>query len=315
MKSPKTIWFILLLLICGSIASCGQVLMPEARVTIQAVDEAGESVTDANVGMGFLLPGKTSFSTGGIGIDGKTDSNGKFTSSAHCLGEIGYSVSKPGYYGFQAEPYRFPKSLLDRWEPYDKTFRVVLKKIGKPVPMYAKHINAAIPAFEVPLGFDLGTGDWVVPHGKGTVTDLIFLANLNQRDEEDFDYKLTVSFPNKGDGIQPFEAPYQFGCALKSPKEAPADGYLPQWVQTGTQRHGSPLVTNRDFEKHNFFFRVRTVVDEKGQIISGCYGKIYGDFMDFTYYLNPDKTRNLEFDPQHNLIISKLKISEEARDP
>ena len=34
------------------------------------------------------------------------------------------------------------------------------------------------------------------------------------------------------------------------------------------------------------------------------YGKIYGDFFDMVYYLNPDGTRNVEFDPKRNLFKS-----------
>jgi len=31
----------------------------------------------------------------------------------------------------------------------------------------------------------------------------------------------------------------------------------------------------------------RTVVDNDGKIVRANYGKIYGDFMNFSYYLNP----------------------------
>jgi hypothetical protein len=45
------------------------------------------------------------------------------------------------------------------------------------------------------------------------------------------------------------------------------------------------------------------VTDEKGKIISTCYGKIYGDFLKLTYYFNPTPNdRNLEFDPKRNLF-------------
>ena len=64
-------------------------------------------------------------------------------------------------------------------------------------------------------------------------------------------------------------------------------------------------------------FRVRTVLDDKGNIISARYGKIYGPIeygdsdsnqggrVSFTYYLNPmDNDRNLEFDPSRNLLAN-----------
>jgi hypothetical protein len=47
---------------------------------------------------------------------------------------------------------------------------------------------------------------------------------------------------------------------------------------------------------------VRTVLDEQGNVKSALYGKIYGDFMHFSYYLNPTpNSRNVEFDPKRNL--------------
>jgi hypothetical protein len=55
---------------------------------------------------------------------------------------------------------------------------------------------------------------------------------------------------------------------------------------------------NRDY-----YFRVRTALDPNGDVKSALYGKIYGDFMQFTYYLNPTpNSRNIEFDPNQNLL-------------
>lgn len=66
-------------------------------------------------------------------------------------------------------------------------------------------------------------------------------------------------------------------------------------------------------EDLNYFFRVRTKRNEKGEIVSALYGKIYGPIefriftngMDaqFTYYLNPTPNdRNTEFEAKRNLF-------------
>jgi hypothetical protein len=48
---------------------------------------------------------------------------------------------------------------------------------------------------------------------------------------------------------------------------------------------------------------VRAVLDGCGNVKSALYGKIYGDFMQFSYYLNPaPNDRNIEFDPKQNLL-------------
>ena len=44
-------------------------------------------------------------------------------------------------------------------------------------------------------------------------------------------------------------------------------------------------------------------MDNQGNIVSAHYGKIYGDFMKFKYYLNPaPNSHDLEFDPKQNLL-------------
>lgn len=61
--------------------------------------------------------------------------------------------------------------------------------------------------------------------------------------------------------------------------------------------------------------RVRTKVNDRGDIVSAHYGKIYGDFMQFKYYLNPTiNDRNVEFDPKQNLIEG-LKFDEAVKAP
>jgi len=44
------------------------------------------------------------------------------------------------------------------------------------------------------------------------------------------------------------------------------------------------------------------VLDKDGKVVKALYGKIYGDFFDMVYYLNPDGTRNIEYDPKRNLF-------------
>jgi hypothetical protein len=81
-----------------------------------------------------------------------------------------------------------------------------------------------------------------------------------------------------------------------------------------SRHYGHPPKYDRD-QKRNYFFRIRTVLDEEGNVKSACYGKIYGDFMDFRYYLNPTpNSRNVEFDPKRNLLQG-LKPDEQVDKP
>jgi hypothetical protein len=174
--------------------------------------------------------------------------------------------------------------------------------------MYAKSVNLGMPIFEKPIGFDLMVGDWAAPYGKGMSADIIFTGHFDKSAAGESDYSLTVGFPNPGDGIQEFDAPafvQEAGhgmSGLKSPHEAPTDGYQPEWVQTDNRASGKPAKTNQDLH-HNYSFRIHTVMDSNGNIVSAHYGKIYGDFMQFRYYLNPTPNdRNIEFDPKQNLL-------------
>jgi hypothetical protein len=260
--------------------------------TVKVIGEDGRAVPGASVDLSYDVPTPDESDKPQFGeVKASTDSNGTFiathTDSSLNLGII---AEKPGYYATHTG-----------WQFYfdDKrrhpSFTLMLKKIGNPVPMYAKSVNLGMPVFNKPVGFDLEAGDWVAPYGKGVTADFLFIENHL---ETKSGYTFTVNFPNNGDGIQEFNVPALLRNAtmgqsdLRSSQEAPADGYQPQYEQT----QGPDL--NR-----NYYFWVRTILDSKGNILSTHYGKVYGDFMQFRYYLNPTPNdRNVEFDPKHNLL-------------
>jgi hypothetical protein len=279
--------------------ACAQTnpLKHEWKVTLKVVDDNGQPVANARAGIGYFS------NHVGASIDGLTDTNGIFRASHSAYsGLLGFAVEKSGYYttrqeydlGFTYEP--------AKWNP---TQTIVFKRIINSIPMYAKRLNTHVPALDKPIGFDLMAGDWVTPYGKGIQTDIIFTAHFDKQEENESDFKLTVSFPSHGDGIQEFSVPPTYlpnqGSELRSAQEAPTDGYRSEWIQTDNRKTGRPITTNCDINR-NYYFRVRTVLDEQGNVKSALYGKIYGDFMHFSYYLNPTpNSRNVEFDPKRNL--------------
>jgi hypothetical protein len=279
------------------------------QVTVKVVDEEGRPVAGASVGIGFSDPTVRNQETA---VRGVTDALGAFSASARADGGGGFGVDKKDYYRSTGD-FGFSDIKSGRWQPWNPTLQVIMKKIINPVPMYAKQVNLGIPVFDNPVGFDLLEGDWAVPNGKGKVSDFVFHAKLQKRSDLDFDYTLTLTFPNPADGLQPFEVPDGNGSELKSPHQAPEQGYLPQWVQLRSKKLGTPGKNTRDM-KRNYFFRVRSSVDKAGNVTRALYGKIYGDFMYFTYYVNPDGTRNIEFDMKRNLL-KNLKSWEEPKRP
>jgi len=276
--------------------------LPISRITLRAVDETGTAISNAKVRISFDEPNPHWGGAGVLNVTGVTDENGAFSGQGHSGDRMGGLIQKQGYYTSVSTSVKFDRVNSGKWQPWDPTIDVILKQIVNPVPMYAKRVNMSVPAMNAPVGYDLEIGDWVSPYGKGTSSDLVFTARLDRREERDFDYRLTVSFAKSGDGIQSFVG--ETYSALKSPRVAPENGYQSQWMQMRSRRPGEAERWSRD-ETRNYFIRVRTVVDQQGKVVSCLYGKIYGDFMNFTYYLNPTPNdRNVEFDPKRNLFTN-----------
>ena len=129
---------------------------------------------------------------------------------------------------------------------------------------------------------------------------------MDKDDRRGYEEKLSLSFPNAGDGIKEFDSPGPPGSGgsdLRSPQEAPQDGYQPQLIKLHSSHPGQPGTNTYDSLHKNYFLRVQTVLDEQGKVKSALYGKIYGDFDDvFWTFLNPKtNSRSLELDPKRNL--------------
>jgi hypothetical protein len=138
------------------------------------------------------------------------------------------------------------------------------------------------------------------------------------------DVTLTVKGSNEGDGfILVPRTPVGHGpiSGLHLPREAPLEGYQHVVSKRAYNTVENPMSTEVR-EDANYFFRVRTVKDKDGNIVSALYGKIHGDFefvphqekkVSFIYYLNPEpNNRNLEFDTDKNLF-KNLSESEKVR--
>jgi hypothetical protein len=291
------------------------------QMTFQVVDDASQPIADVKVGVSTFHhwePGE------GFGRDisqqfsGVTNKDGLVTvrgESLRALVRFG-AMLKEGYYAGEDGMLRFKEVKDGRWEPWNTSAKIVMKRVIAPTPMYARQIGAGVPlevpAVNRPYGFDLMAADWVSPHGKGKVSDLIFtlkeIVKFSSSDQP-FDYVLAVTFPKRGDGIQSvLEAPHSSGFRL--PRYAPENGYEPEMSKRMARVAGQAAMINETREDQNYFFRVRTILDEQGRVKSALYGKISGDIafgvnrvLRFTYYLNPTSLdRNMEFDPQRNLF-------------
>ncbi len=302
-----------------------------AQITFEAYDDYGKPVPNAEISMSTFYhwePGE------GFGRDitetfvGTTDEDGVVAIQGRSLrGEFSFGPQpKPGYYLGGGGRYQFKEAKEGRWKPWNPVIKILIKPVVNPVPMYARKIGNS-PPLEIPemnesSGFDLMIGDWVAPHGKGKTSDLVFtLKELVPftTATKPFDYTLTVSFTNEGDGIQ---SVLSENSMLRTPRYAPESGYTPKLEkQMAIFAEGKPMKLDA-LEDQNYFFRVRTVLDEQGQVKSALYGKMVGDIkfgvnrlVRFNYYLNPTAMdRNMEFDPQRNLF-PRLRSLEKIEAP
>ena len=187
--------------------ACKAQELPEARVVVRVVDELGRPFAKAQVVASFEQPYQPD---GAPKFDVKrqqTDSNGLAVLTGKTRGHIAWGVESSGYYTSYARPIDFFRREGGHWLPWNQTNTTVVKQIKNPIPMYAKLCQLGLPEFDKEIGFDFTAGDWVEPHGKGQHLDIFFRGELEKKAPDDFRMRLIISFPNRGDGLQPFDAP------------------------------------------------------------------------------------------------------------
>jgi hypothetical protein len=285
-----------------------------SQFTIKIVNEANVPVANADIHVSVRIPlhwGNRTRSS-----EWKSDENGLCVVNVKSYRIIYYSVkSTDEYYGSSHE-IEFKDISNGKWQPWNPTIEIKLKEKINPIPMYAKREEGKLPQEGAECGYDLTKGDWVVPYGKGETADFIFKVTGTHRTvpgktrfpDVYYDYTLTLSFSNPDDGIQDVYAPPHLGSELRLAQEAPATGYK-DILKLRFFREENKASYDNLREDQNYYFRVRTKRDRKGNIINALYGKISGSiifgakFVNFTYYLNPDPTsRSLEWDGENNLL-------------
>lgn len=295
----------LCLIVVGiAISACAQTETPKHdwNVTLKVVDETGQPVEGAKAHVYYMLTNE---------IAGLTDANGVFAASHHDGSEnLAFQVEKPSYYS-SSRPYHMGRNYKpETWNPMQT---IVLRRIGKPIPMYAQRARIELPELGKPIGFDLMEGDWVAPYGHGKTSDFIFQAQRRLNSWQDFDSSFSLTFHSQDDGLFAISMPLDQGSTLRLPAVAPKSGYA---TELSGQLSDTPSKAWETSEKkdQNYYFRVRTVKDDGGNIVSAHYGKIYGDFkidainsktllIFFQYYLNPTpNSQNVEFNPKQNLF-------------
>jgi len=298
-----------LFLLTAGCANAQEFIFHDTPITVEArvFDPEGRPLEGAMVSL--ALP-RYALGDRGQRIEAKTNADGIATISGSAHQDYSISVSKPGYYPTQG-PHRSinTEKSFQRNAVGVQKIDLELRPIRNPVIGISKDVDRLkFPAFDKPLGFDLEIGDWIAPYGKGKTVDFILTVEGYFKSLNDYDQSLTLTFNNPGDGIILFKRPKQLGSALKWPYEAPLSDYESQRVWRKIF-DGKTHTSNLDNSgETNYLFRVRTELDERGNVRRAMHGIIsnevviggnneIGRNVSFTYALNPDWTRNIEFAP------------------
>ena len=300
-------------------ASKGQ----KTKITFKIIDDENSIVTNAVVQSSFGKKwNKWEYKN--------SDTNGYVVVSGKSGGELNYYVKKDGYYTTDGH-YAF--SGVDgyvikdgKWQPWNPTLAVVLRKKINPIPMYAKKVETHIPATNTLFGYDLMKGDWAAPYGKGEQEDLLFnVTKKRVTTWSDFDGELSLTFSNKKDGTYKYKSKIGSDSKFSWDYNAPTNGYIDYLnIKVGYVHPAKGYYETNETAK--CYFRIRTVTNRLGEITSAYYGKMPAKvefdvrdtetaWLRFTYYLNPTPNdRNLEFNPKANLF-KNLTSSEEVSAP
>ena len=323
----------ILILALAMATSCSADSLKTISFTVQAVDEDGLPVPDAIVSAGFYrFPGGGDSMVLAESVKATTDTNGFCTVEGRGAVDVTWEIGKEGFYRSFAPRFGEGTATTTNSETGIMHYQIVLRRIENPIPMYAKTPRGFyLPALNRPVGYDLAQGEWLPPHGKGEVADIVFHATcefgeLIPGNIHAYDATLTLTFSNDGDGLVDYVETQQGGSVFHLPRYAPETGYTNQWsLRQYEQQEGSSFKSTQRNEGMNQFFRVRTKKDKDGNIISAHYGKIRGGlWFDVAsgklwpmmkYYFNPNPNdRNMEFDPNQNLFTN-LSQDEKVKDP
>lgn len=260
----------------------GDWTLPLARVSARVLDEQGNPLSGAMVSLSFSEP-RSGSST--VKKRGLTDTNGEFSGEGYSDGVLGTLCTKDGYYLGMVPIPGFKNAVDKQWQPWNATYTTVLRKIEKPIPMYARIAVVNVPIQGKPCGYDLKEGDWVAPWGKGLIGDLVFTVESRYTNYNHFDASMKLAFSNPLDGIQPADLTPEYAYSeFIWHRQAPATGYLPSYEQEKGmpgkhyQIPSAPGIRRlEDVEKQKFYFRVRTV-EKGGKIASALYGKLAAGF-------------------------------------
>lgn len=313
---------ILLAFLAVVFLTSGATILPSRQLTVLVVNSEGNPVEGATV-FALFDNGFHRDPRAAEPATAQTDAEGKATLTGRTPFPVDVTVTKDGFYDSKLEvPFETYDYAKQKSVDFSKReVSMELKKVIRPIPLYAKRMAVEFPVIGEPLGLDLEKADWVKPHGKGERADLLLRAEGVFESRENYHLEIALDFPHRKDGYTSFEKDRV--SDLASAHSAPDGEYTHaslNW-ERGTGNY-PPQQSN------GYYLRLRSIEDSSGKIINANFAKIYEvefggglgsnppqPWFRMTYYFNPlENDRNLEFNPKENLF-QKLDHDERVYQP
>lgn len=249
-----------------------------AKVKFRIIDQDGVPILNAKIWGAF----SANRSKDSVLVDGATNTNGEFTAQGKCNEFLRVDVTKEGYYHTE-EKINFWSSKADpivvdgKWQPYGETRTVVLKRIKNPIRLRDPDAGYRYkyPVSGEWTGFDLVSGDWMPPLGSGKCADMMIRYVREPRPDGYFK-SLDISFTNN-----PYAGVYLMDkdshSEMDSVYEANTNGEYVGTLRYEFERtaKGNHVISELGSGQY-LVFRIRTEVDDDGNLVSAHYGRIMG---------------------------------------
>lgn len=303
---------------CSS--AVGALFQRDSIARFKVMDFDSNPISNANVCITTMkkwTPGDNFGTTIDMDVQGKTDTNGEASIVFLCKSmNFSYSVGADGYYGTGGGIgfARAGSGFTLHQTQFETNLVVRLKPIVNPKPMYVhasyKDARRHFPDnanFGV-WGFDIKTGDWIEPYGKGEIADF-FVEYSYEHFRKDRVVDCALVFTNNvQDGFYMakctgtrFRSDYAANTNAVYMKRLDFDS----WGKKYKGNYATDLLDDNEY----IVLRTRTKCDEGGRIVSAHYAKIYGPicfnggFAHNGSYFNPNENDpNLEADTTINLM-------------
>ena len=306
--------------VVGCSTVTGVMFQRDSTVRFKVVDYENNVISNAKVRINTFkkwIPGENFGRTIYMDVYGKSDTNGEAHITFPCKSTMfSYSAGADGFYGCGggAQFAAVPDGLDLRQTQFETNLVVQLKPIEKPIPMCVlrqiihhplKYPNNATSGA---WGFDMEKGDWVKPDGKGDIADFIVECS-DEHFAKDKALDCALVFTNSvHDGFYMAKCT---GTRFRSDYEARTNAaYMKRldfdsWGKKYKGRYATELLDDDEY----VVLRTRTKCDDRGNIVSAHYAKIYGpiNLKSGIYskgmYFNPNENDpNLEADTTVNLM-------------